>query len=586
MAVTPGFSSGQNGAGTPSRTTGMNYSTKDFSSPPAATFAARTGCAISISIMEQRPKKILFADDDPLTLRVVGHWLIEAGYEVIEAADGLEALERMQNTEDALPDLILTDWSMPRMDGVELTRRVRELHLAHYPYIIFLSVRSSSSAIVEALEQGADDYLSKPVNQAELLARIETGVRLLDREKYLVWKARTDPLTGLLTQPVFYEILGREWDRSRRYGHQLSCVMFDIDFFKRINDIHGHAAGDAALITVAKLLMEDSRTTDYSCRYGGEEFCVLLPETNEKHAMFWADRVRARLERMQMGHENHQFSVTASFGVAECRPDQRRVEDLVDCADQALLCAKQSGRNRVVQFTEVLAGLELDGGNRPKGLFGDCRAGDIMIPAVACLREDHTLGHAAEHFLRTRISSAPVVNLEGKLVGAVSEKEILPALGSLDAWKTSVSEIMQRNVIWYEEDTAVQVIYDFLCRVSLIHVTIVRDGYPVGSISRSSLLRWVRSLLISKGVLSADSNLTNEELSCIAVAETLQAIVHCARSLAKKSQEAVADQAALIGGATQIQELINELLAHSAYVAKETRKTQEVEVPLDTLYLD
>ena len=127
-----------------------------------------------------------------------------------------------------------------------------------------------------------------------------------------------------------------------------------------------------------------------------------------------------------------------------------------------------------------------------------------MIPAVACLHEDHTLGHAAEHFLRTRITSAPVVNVEGKLVGTVSEKEILPALGSLDAWKTSVSEIMQRNVIWYEEDTSVQVIYDFLCRVSLIHVTIVRDGYPVGSISRSSLLRWVRSLLVSKGILSGE----------------------------------------------------------------------------------
>ncbi len=536
--------------------------------------------------MERQPTKILFADDDPLTVRVVGHWLVDAGYEVIEASDGTEALECMLGPEDKLPDLVLTDWSMPKMDGVELTRRVRDLQLAYYPYIIFLSVRSSTSAIVEALEQGADDYLCKPVNREELLARIETGIRLLEREKYLVWKARTDPLTGLLTQPVFYEILSREWDRARRYGHQLSCVMFDIDFFKRINDIHGHAAGDAALMSVAKLLMEDSRTSDYSCRYGGEEFCVLLPETNEKHAAFWADRVRARLERTQMGTPEHPFNVTASFGVAECRPDQLRVEDLVDGADQALLCAKQSGRNKVVQFTEVLAGLELEGGGRPKGLFGDCRASDIMIPAVACLREDYTLGHAAEHFLRTRIASAPVVNLDGKLVGAVSEKEILPALGSLDAWKTSVSEIMQRNVIWYEEDTPVQVIYDFLCRVSLIHVTIVRDGYPVGSISRSSLLRWVRSLLISKGILNADSNLTNERLSRHSVAETLQAIVHCTRSLATRSKEADVDQAALIGGATQIQELINELLAHSAYIAKETRKTQEVEIPLDTLYLD
>ena len=357
----------------PCRNKVVGYSYKKMRLHPKSRYDETT------AIMEKRPKRILFADDDPLTLRVVGHWLNEAGYEVIQVADGKAALERMEGPEEELPDLILTDWSMPGLDGVKLTRRIRDLHLAHYPYIIFLSVRSSSSAIVEALEQGADDYLAKPVNRAELLARIETGIRLLDREKYLVWKTRTDPLTGLLTQPVFYEILSREWDRARRYHVQLSCVMFDIDFFKRINDIHGHAAGDAGLDYRREAVdggLSDQRLLVPLRRRG-----ILRPPSGDERKtrdVLGRQRSRAAGTDATGNAETTRSAITASFGVAECRPDQRRVEDLVDSADQAL-ALRQTIRQEPGHPVQRKSwpGWNWKGRDRPKGLFGDCRAKPI-----------------------------------------------------------------------------------------------------------------------------------------------------------------------------------------------------------------
>ena len=196
----------------------------------------------------------------------------------------------MEAIELECPDFIITDWEMPRLNGLELCRLVREMVLPHYVYIIFLTAKTDPAEMITGLKIGADDFVSKPVAEAELLARMWAGSRVLGLERRLSLMAHTDSLTGLMTQRCFYEALDKEWHRSQRSHLPLSCVMMDLDFFKQVNDVHGHPVGDSVLKLVAELMADNSRASDIVCRYGGEEFCILLPETNEVEAELWAER--------------------------------------------------------------------------------------------------------------------------------------------------------------------------------------------------------------------------------------------------------------------------------------------------------
>jgi two-component system, cell cycle response regulator len=222
--------------------------------------------------------KVLLVDDDPAMLRLLSRWLEKAGYPVRVAVDGRAALDAI---ELECPDFLITDWEMPRLNGLELCRHVREMLLPHYVYVIFLTVRTGAAEMIAGLENGADDFLTKPVCEGELLARMKSSSRVLQLERRLSVMAHTDALTGLLTQRTFYEQLEKEWHRSRRSHTPLSCAMMDLDFFKQVNDVYGHPAGDSVLKFVAELLVDACRTSDTVCRYGGEEFCVLLPDTTE-----------------------------------------------------------------------------------------------------------------------------------------------------------------------------------------------------------------------------------------------------------------------------------------------------------------
>ncbi|MBN1590586.1 MAG: diguanylate cyclase, partial [Pirellulales bacterium] len=264
--------------------------------------------------MSSENTRVLIVDDDPAMLRILSVWLEKAGYEVRTSDDGREALTSIENDP---PDFLITDWEMPRMTGLELCRHVRELKLSQYIYTIFLTVKSTPTEMIAGLEIGADDFLSKPIHQGELLARVRAGARIIELERRLGMLARTDYLTGLMTQRVFYESLDKEWARVERTGAPLSCVMMDIDFFKKVNDVHGHPAGDTVLRVVADLLRKNSRATDMPCRYGGEEFCILLPETNEANAILWAERMCRELAQTKVPIAGHEIAVTGSFGVAQ-----------------------------------------------------------------------------------------------------------------------------------------------------------------------------------------------------------------------------------------------------------------------------
>ena len=262
--------------------------------------------------------KVLLVDDDPAMLRLLCKWLKTAGYPVCTAADGQEALDAIESD---CPDFLITDWEMPRINGLELCRKVRDTSLPHYIYTIFLTAKTGAAEMIAGLESGADDFLTKPVAEGELLARLQSGSRVLELERELSLMAHTDFLTGLLTQRTFYEALEKEWHRSTRLKLPLSCVMVDLDFFKQINDVYGHPAGDSVLKFVAELLLDNSRASDTVCRYGGEEFCILLPETEESDAAVWAERARARLAALRIPTDLKDMHITGSFGVAQRRSD-------------------------------------------------------------------------------------------------------------------------------------------------------------------------------------------------------------------------------------------------------------------------
>jgi len=523
-----------------------------------------------MDLVSSRKCQVLVVDDDRVMRRLIVRWLERAGYEVEQADDGREALAAI---EARCPDLVVTDWDMPHVDGLALCRRIRQLNLPHYVYILFLSGKSAPEERVVGLEVGADDFLTKPVSQAELLARMRAGSRIVALERRLIRLAEIDPLTGLSTRRAFFPAAEDEWRRAKRYRRPLSCVMIDIDYFKRVNDLHGHAVGDAVLRAVAELLQSECRSTDLLCRYGGEEFCALLPETRDEDAAAWSERIRQRLNATGFSAGSGSLPIACSFGVAQKHDDTGTYEELIDQADQALLCAKRSGRDRVVRFDWLAESgeLELDSGELHDRLFQGVVAGDVMTPVVVCLRQDETVGQAAEFFLRSRINSAPVVDAQGQLAGILSDRDLMAALVSLECWSRPIRELMKPNVICYEETSPVRTIFDFLCRVSIRRVVIVDRGRPVGTISRGTLLRWFRNLVLSKGALDLglpcgppgeiDPFRSKERLAETA-GELAQQVSNLYWHLNRDEENLVSH---VVGGATRMQELVDDLLAYSRY---------------------
>ena len=320
--------------------------------------------------MQYTDAKLLLVDDEPGILRLLSRWLQNAGYSLRMATDGQDALAAI---EQECPDLVITDWEMPRLDGLQLCRRIREMDPPHYVYVIFLSVRTGPDESVAALELGADDFVAKPVRQGELLARVRAGARLVALERRLSQLTNCDPLTGLMTRRAFDDCLEKEWQRARRHHLSLSCVMLDLDRFKRVNNLHGHTAGDRVLKAVAQMLGDTCRRSDFVCRYGGEQFCVLLPETRGQSAQQWAERMRRRLTGLTVRVGETPLEITASFGVAQKQDHLQTPSQLVEWASEALSSAKRSGRDRVVDF-ESLAGEVADEPADPAGDGPDSRA--------------------------------------------------------------------------------------------------------------------------------------------------------------------------------------------------------------------
>jgi diguanylate cyclase (GGDEF)-like protein len=300
--------------------------------------------------------KALIAEDNPGFRLALERMLKKWGYDVVAAANGLEAWEILRGADP--PRLALLDWMMPEVDGLEVCRRVRELNREPYIYILLLTAKDTPQELIEGMEAGADDYLRKPVDTHELRVRLRAGRRILDLQQALVEardmlrrQASRDPLTELFNRTAMFEILARELKRARRESTTLSVIMADLDHFKDINDVLGHAAGDEVLREAARRMSACVREYDAACRYGGEEFLIILPGLDLAGATARAEGIRSALAATPFHIAESLHNVTCSLGVtASSGAAGFDAPALLQEADEALYTAKHNGRNRVEVF--------------------------------------------------------------------------------------------------------------------------------------------------------------------------------------------------------------------------------------------
>jgi two-component system, cell cycle response regulator len=300
---------------------------------------------------DKSKKSVLIAEDDPVSRRILETFLVKWGYDVTVVTDGEAALAVLEG--DAAPRLAVLDWMMPGLEGVQVCQRIRGRADRPYVYVLLLTARTEKQDLLRGLELGADDYLTKPFDAAELRARIRVGERILNLQDDLIsareelrFRATHDGLTGIPNRAMVMEALSREAARQVREGQPFGVVLADIDHFKNINDTYGHLCGDDVLKAVVERMKACIRAYDVIGRYGGEEFLIVVPAVEPSGAMALAERIRRTVESQPVRTPPGEVSVTVSLGVAVSDPKRTSAPELLRLADEALYRAKDGGRNR------------------------------------------------------------------------------------------------------------------------------------------------------------------------------------------------------------------------------------------------
>jgi diguanylate cyclase (GGDEF)-like protein len=287
---------------------------------------------------------IMIVDDTKENINVLRKTLSRIGCKISVALDGKMALDLIPKLK---PDLVLLDVMMPEIDGFEVCRRLKEDEELENIPVIFITAKGDVEDIVDGFEAGAVDFIMKPFRQEEVLARVKTHLTLSAAIKKLLHDSETDPLTGLYNRRTFLKRIENEAMRFKRSQKPFSLLFGDIDFFKKINDTYGHSAGDDVLIKISNLLNTEKREIDQVARWGGEEFLILLPETDLKGAVQLGNKIREKISAQPIVYEGQEIHVTMSFGASKFN-GEIPVDKTIDLADQRLYKAKESGRNKVV----------------------------------------------------------------------------------------------------------------------------------------------------------------------------------------------------------------------------------------------
>ena len=305
--------------------------------------------------LDNKKRRVVVVDDDDMSRRLVGKALEYEGFQVRLAESGAQGLQILNEWH---PHLVLLDVNMPNLNGLETLAKLRA-HENEYVSVMFVSANSKTEDVIRGLDAGADDYVCKPFEVMELLARVRAQLRIKDlndslkrandRLKELV---DIDDLTGLFNMRSLYKRLDYELDRARRYNRSLSVLMMDLDNFKQVNDKHDHLFGSFVIKEVGKMIRENIRKVDFAARYGGDEYLVVLTEISLEGATTFANRLRSKIEEATYTNEFYTMRLTASLGLAIANPNQNEVDAraLVRYADRALYKAKENGRNRVEIF--------------------------------------------------------------------------------------------------------------------------------------------------------------------------------------------------------------------------------------------
>ncbi len=296
---------------------------------------------------------MLIAEDDTVVRLLLRNWLTGWGFAVTEAADGAQAWAQLQRSD--APKLIVMDWMMPGLDGIELCQRMRGRAMRYYQYILMVTGRADLEHVVHALESGADDCIAKPFEEAELKARITVANRILalqdeliDAREELRRQAMKDTLTGLWNRTAFEDLFNAELERAARSGSHVGLLLLDVDHFKAVNDTHGHATGDAVLRSVAQVLKRNVRPYDFVGRFGGEEFLIAMPGCTAAQLREQAERVRATVATETILACGERIVVTVSVGATASCEANASLGAILAAADAAMYRAKKAGRNRVV----------------------------------------------------------------------------------------------------------------------------------------------------------------------------------------------------------------------------------------------
>ena len=303
---------------------------------------------------------VLIAEDDPIYRRILQSRLQSWGYRVMAAENGAKAWEILE--QENAPNLLILDWMMPGIDGLELCRRIRERQRSPYQYILLVTGKDDKQDVVKGLEAGADDYLTKPFDSGELRARAQVGKRfmtlqyeLIQARENLRFQATHDALTCIWNRAAIVDMLDRELQRGARSSASTGILMIDLDHFKKINDTHGHLTGDAVLKETAHRINLAVRSYDFTGRYGGEEFLVVLSNCGPDDLRAVAERVRRAIGDNPISLGSKSMTITVSIGgVATWKPTTD--VELLSVADAALYEAKRNGRNRVeIESFDVVA---------------------------------------------------------------------------------------------------------------------------------------------------------------------------------------------------------------------------------------
>ncbi len=291
-----------------------------------------------------KDKKILIVDDDPLIVKLIEKFFKKKfDFKCTICNSGEACLEELEKNE--LPDLILLDINMPGMSGYDVCSKIRDDKRMHLVPIIFISAYDKIENKITGFKLGVDDYLVKPFNMKELEVR---AISLLTRIDQLIKLSYKDELTGLYNRRYFNDFMEFQISTHKRQNKPLSLIIFDIDFFKKINDTYGHLAGDFILQCFAKEITKFIRKTDLIARIGGEEFVVAFPDTNAESAKIAIEKLRKHIEEMTFNFENENLKITFSAGVVEFRGIVSDAQELLDKADVALYEAKETGRNKII----------------------------------------------------------------------------------------------------------------------------------------------------------------------------------------------------------------------------------------------